>query len=223
MRCLQAFNDGNSTTDAVTNVAPYWRVALEPHWGPHYLMVGTFGMYGQIMPGRQYGYGTDNYLDVGFDSQYQYDGDQYSVTVKLTDIMEWQTAERHLRAWRLVEYRQHPQQLQGQRVVRVGSHLQPRLRLFQRHRLERLQSLWLAATTCFARPTALVRLNNSYNSSPNGDGLILDLAYIPFAHGAPGPYGYTTWNARIGIQFTEYLHLYGGSNNFDGSLSGRHA
>ena len=80
-----------SGTDAITNVAPYWRVALEPHWGQHYLMVGTFGMYGQIVPGRQYGYGTDNFLDVGFDSQYQYDGDQYSVTVKLTDIMEWQT------------------------------------------------------------------------------------------------------------------------------------
>ena len=30
---LQALNVGNSTTDAVTNVAPYWRVALEPHWG----------------------------------------------------------------------------------------------------------------------------------------------------------------------------------------------
>ena len=40
---LQALGDGNSTTDAITNVAPYWRVALEPHWGSHYLMVGTFG------------------------------------------------------------------------------------------------------------------------------------------------------------------------------------
>ena len=55
---LQAFNDGNSTTDALSNVAPYWRIALEPHWGDHYLMVGTFGMYGEITPGRQYGFGT---------------------------------------------------------------------------------------------------------------------------------------------------------------------
>ena len=31
-------------------------------------MVGTFGMYGQITPGRQYGFGTDNFLDVGFDT-----------------------------------------------------------------------------------------------------------------------------------------------------------
>ena len=61
----------------MTNVAPYWRLALEPHWGSHYLMVGTFGMYGKIAPGRQYGIGTDNFLDIGFDSQYQYDGDPY--------------------------------------------------------------------------------------------------------------------------------------------------
>ena len=27
------------------SVAPYWRVALEPHWGRNTLMVGTFGMH----------------------------------------------------------------------------------------------------------------------------------------------------------------------------------
>ena len=104
---MQAFNTGQSTTDAVSNVAPYWRLALEPHWGHLYWEVGTFGMYGQITPGRIYGYGTDNFLDVGFDSQIQYAGDQYSVTVKLTDIMEWQRAERVLRASHLVEPQQH--------------------------------------------------------------------------------------------------------------------
>ena len=47
-------------------------------------------MYGRVTPGRIYGFGTDNFLDVGFNSQIQYAGDQYSITVKLTDIMEWQ-------------------------------------------------------------------------------------------------------------------------------------
>ena len=48
-------------------------------------------MYGQIAPGRQYGIGTDNFLDIGFDSQFQYDGDKYSLTVKLTGIIERQS------------------------------------------------------------------------------------------------------------------------------------
>ena len=62
---------------------------------------------------------------------------------------------------------------------------------------------------------------NSFTASPNGNGLILDLAYIPFSHGSPFPY--STANVRLGVQFTQYLHLYGGSSNFDGSyLGGTH-
>ena len=55
--------------------------ALSDGWDVRHVWAGV--------PGRQYGFGTDNFLDAGFDSQYQYDGDQYSLTVKLTDIVEW--------------------------------------------------------------------------------------------------------------------------------------
>ena len=72
-------------------------------------------------------------------------------------------------------------------------------------------------------PVSIGSFNNSYISSPNGSGLIVDLSYVPFAHGAPGPYDYKTWNARLGVQLTTYLHLYGGTTNFDGSyLGGTH-
>ena len=207
-----------SATDAITNLAPYWRVALEPHWGPHYLMVGTFGMYGEIVPGRQYGFGTDNFLDVGFDSQYQYDGDQYSVTVKLTDILEWQT-------------------LNATYALTGASNIHDTLNSFKANASfvwDHTYSVGFGyfnitgssdcnmygspAAPCL--PSGAGAFPNSFNASPQGDGLILDLAYIPFSHGAPGPYDYTTWNARIGLQFTWYLHLYGGSNNFDGSFLG---
>jgi hypothetical protein len=223
---LQALGDGNSTTDAVTNVAPYWRVALEPHWGPHYLMVGTFGMYGQVAPGRQYGIGTDNFLDVGFDSQYQYDGDQYSVTVKLTDIMEWQKLNASASSF-----------------LMAASNLDDTLNSFKAN----ASFVWdhtysvgfgyfniTGSSDCNLYGSGYNSLctpanggeaggspgpfNFSFNNSPHGDGLILDLAYIPFSHGSPFPYN--TWNARIGIQFTQYLHLYGGTNNFDGSFLG---
>jgi len=215
---LQALNDGNSTTDAVTNVAPYWRLALEPHWGSHYLMVGTFGMYGQIAPGRQYGIGTDNFLDVGFDSQYQYDGDPYSLTVKLTDIIERQS-------------------LNASQVLQNASNVNDWLNSFKANASfvwDHTYSLGFGyfnisgSHDCFlygsgANPTCspvnFGSFNNSAVSSPNGDGLILDLAYIPFSKGAPFPY--SKWNVRLGLQFTDYLHLYGGTNNFDGLNLGR--
>ncbi len=217
---LQAFNTGNSTTDALSNVAPYWRVALEPHWGLHYLMVGTFGMYGQVTPGRQYGYGTDNYLDVGFNSQYQYDGDQYSVTVKLTDIIEWQ-------------------KLNATYALGGSSNLSNTLNSFKANASfvwDHTYSvgfgyfniagssdcnLYGSGNNVNCVPPAIGEFNNSYINSPNGAGLILDLAYIPFSHGAPFPY--STWNVRLGLQFTDYLHVYGGTTNFDGSyLGGTH-
>jgi hypothetical protein len=216
---LQAFNVGNSTTDALTNVAPYWRLAFEPHWGAHYLMVGTFGMNGQIAPGRQYSFGTDNFLDAAVDSQYQYDGDQYSLTVKLTDIMEWQ-------------------KLNATFALNGASHLHNTLNSFKANASfvwDHTYSLGFGyfnvsgSSDCnlygsgfnpLCSPSSIGAFNNSFISSPNGSGLILDLAYAPFMHGAPGPYDYKTWNARIGLQFTHYLHLFGGGQNFDGSFLG---
>jgi hypothetical protein len=202
-------------TDAVTNVAPYWRVALEPHWGSHYLMVGTFGMYGQVAPGRQYGIGTDNFLDVGFDSQYQYDGDQYSLTVKLTDIMEWQN-------------------LNATYALAGSTNLNNTLNSFKANASfvwDHTYSIGLGyfdvtgSSDCNLygsanAPCGSVGVGNSFTASPAGNGLILDLAYIPFSHGSPSNLGYDTWNARIGLQFVDYLHVFGGADNFDGSSLG---
>jgi hypothetical protein len=217
---LQAFNDGNSTTDALSNVAPYWRVAIEPHWGDLFWEVGTLGMYGRVTPGRIYGFGTDDFLDVGFDSQIQYAGDQYSITLKLTDIMEWQ-------------------RLNSSFAQGISSNLSNKLNSFKAN----ASFVWdhtysfgfgyfnIAGTgdcnlygsgfnpNCV--PPSIGSFNNSFISSPNGAGLIQDIAYLPFSHGAPFPY--STWNVRLGLQFTEYLHLYGSVTNFDGSnIGGTH-
>jgi len=215
---LQALNVGNSTTDALTNVAPYWRLALEPHWDHHYWMVGAFGMYGQIAPGRQYGIGTDNFLDIGFDSQYQYDGDQWSLTVKLADIIE-------------------SQRLNASYFLQNASNRNNWLNSFKANASfvwDHTYSIGFGyfnvsgSHDCFLYgsgfspgcfPVNSGSFNNSALNSPNGDGLILDLAYVPFSRGAP--FLYPRWNVRLGLQFTEYLHLYGGSNNFDGSGLGR--
>ncbi len=218
---LQAFGDGNSTTDALSNVAPYWRVAFEPHWGDHYLMVGTFGMYGQITPGRQYGYGTDNYLDVGLDSQYQYDGDQYSVTVKLTDIMEWQKLNATYGLGGSSNIGNTLNSFKANASFVWDHTYSIGLGYFNVSGSSDCNEYGSPAAPCL--PNGLGAFANSYNASPLGDGLILDLAWLPFSHGAPPPLPYSTTNVRLGIQFTEYFRLYGGTNNFDGSyLGGTH-
>jgi hypothetical protein len=196
----------NSTEDRLSGAAPYWRLALEPHWGDNYLMIGTFGMHGQIVPQGSFGFGYDDYTDIGFDSQYQYDGSQYSVTVKLTDIMEYQKLNSSA--------------LQG-----FSSNSNDRLNSFKANasfvwdhtysftggyfNVSGTKDCNLYGVNCGVSPGGL-------SNSPNGNGLIFDAAYLPFSHGSSWPY--STYNARIGIQYTKYLELYGGTNNFDGQI-----
>jgi hypothetical protein len=80
-------------------VAPYWRVALEPHWGPHTFMLGTYGMIANVNPwiDATFVLGTtgtiplaDRFTDVGIDSQYQYQGPNYWVTLRANYIREHQ-------------------------------------------------------------------------------------------------------------------------------------
>jgi len=193
------------TPDLLNGVAPYWRLALEPHWGDHYLMIGTFGMYGQVIPAETFGFGYDDYTDVGFDSQYQYDGDKYSVTVKLTDIIEFQRLNSSF--------------AQGN-----SSNLDNRLNSFKANASfvwDHTYSLSAGYFDVSGTSDAGLYGANSLADSPNGNGLIFDVAYLPFSHGSPGPY--STYNARIGLQYTQYLKLYGGTANFDGSgLGGTH-
>lgn len=201
--------------DVQEGVLPYWRLALEPHWGDHYLMIGTFGMYGQTVPGGVFGFGADQYTDIGFDSQYQYDGDKYSVTLKLSNIMEFQKFNATF--------------AQG-----GSSNLNDRLDSFKAnasfvwdHTYSFTGGYFNVSGTkdCLLygsgnAPSCMIAtpgdFNNSFANSPNGDGLIFDAAYLPFSHGSPGPY--STYNARIGIQYVQYLKLYGGTNNFDGAI-----
>ena len=80
------------------DAAPYWRAAYEPHWGNHWLEIGTFGMYGRrpsLDDGRTRTTTTtfpqtDNYTDIGFDTQYQYQGSNFWVTLRGSYIHEYQ-------------------------------------------------------------------------------------------------------------------------------------
>ena len=94
-------------------VAPYWRVAVEPHWGRHWFEFGAFGISAQVHPwtgADSNGDGTgnllaqtfsqtDQYTDVAFDSQYQYQGDNYWVTLRGTYIHENQKLDAQLQQW----------------------------------------------------------------------------------------------------------------------------
>lgn len=188
--------------------APYWRVAFEPQWGAHSLMVGTFGMLANVNPwiDPTFASGTtgtfpqsDKYTDTGFDSQYQYQGSNYWLTLRGSYIREFQKLDA---------------------TFASGGSANP---------TNLLNSLHLQASFAYGGDNQFVFTGQYFNIwgtsdpiayaglasglSPNSDGFIGEIAYIPF--GTSQAPGWPWLNARIGLQYTYY-------NKFDGTTAGAH-
>jgi hypothetical protein len=189
-------------------VAPYWRVALEPHWGRHSLMVGAFGMYFDVHPWLDPSFVTgttgtfaqsDKFTDMGFDSQYQYQGDNYWVTLRGSYIREFQRLDASF------------------------------ANLASSNPTNQLNSLKLQASFAYGADNRIVLTGQYFDIrgtsdpnlyvgfasgvSPNSNGWMAEIAYIPF--GASKAFGWPWFNARIGLQYTYY-------NKFDGTTIGAH-
>ena len=196
---LEAFGmQPGPTPDKQPGAIPYWRLALEPHWGDHYLMIGTFGLSGQTVPGGVSGTGTDKYTDVGFDAQYQYDGDPWSFTVTAANTYEWQKLDSSFAQGLSANQNDWLNAFKASAAA-VWDHTYSLTGGYFNVRGSSDAGIWGATSVA---------------NAPNGQGLIVDAAYLPFSKGAPGPDKY--FNVRLGVQYIHYLQLYGGTANFDG-------
>lgn len=191
-------------TSAINNGAPYWRLAVEPTWGFNSLEIGTFGMSANIIPQRMEGFGTDRKTDVGFDAQYQYIVDAFSITVRATFITEWlnNSASQALgfatnNTDRLNSFRASGTFVwgQNQRISFTGAYFNT-----------------YGSTDPLLYP-------NSATGSPDSSGWIAEIAYMPY--GMNRPQIWPWFNAKIGLQYTWYTKFNGASTNFDGN--GRNA
>ena len=179
--------------------SPYWRAAYEPHWGNHWLEVGTFGMYASVHPWLMLSpnftlapsdtttFGqTDKYTDLGFDTQYQYQGGNYWVTLRGSYIHENQNLDASFAnaiagnpTNVLSEARAYASLAYGNnnRVVLTGQYF----------------TTWGTADPVLG--------------DPGTKGWIAEIAYIPFIS-SPSP-GWPWFNARIGLQYTAYTEFAG--------------
>jgi hypothetical protein len=184
--------------------APYWRAAFEPHWGNSWLEVGTFGMYARINPWASapspsgtgvpvaFNFGTfpqtDNYTDLGFDTQYQYQGDNFWVTLRGSYIHEFQQLNasfanglstnpsdvlNEARAYVSLAYGNY------NRIVLTGQYF-----------------------TSWGTTDLLLE-----GGSPNTKGWIAEIAYIPFSMSQSPLWPW--FNVRIGLQYTAYTEFNG--------------
>jgi hypothetical protein len=192
----------------IDGVSPYWRVALEPHWGPHTFMLGTYGMITNVRPWIDSTFLTgttgtlaqsDRFTDIGFDSQYQYQGSNYWLTLRANYIREFQRLDASFN---------------------TGASANP---------TNELNSLRLTGSFAYGGDNRIVLTGQYFNVwgtadvnayanfasglSPNSNGWMAEIAYIPFGTGkAPG---WPWFNARLALQYVYY-------NKFDGTTIGAH-
>ena len=197
------------------NVSPYWRVAIEPHWGNHWFEFGAFGMSAAVhpftgatdvngFPINQTFPQTDRFTDVAFDSQYQYQGPNYWITLRGTYIHENQTLDASslnsgtnpsntlntLRAYASFAYGN------DNRIVLTGQYF----------------DTWGSSD-----PVLYASLNScqppDITCNPNSNGYIAEIAYIPFSSSSAPVWPWA--NVRVGLQYTYY-------NKFDGTTLNAH-
>jgi len=192
----------------IDGVAPYWRAALEPHWGNHYLMVGTFGMQTNIRNWINPGTGdagtfaqTDRFTDVGFDTQYQYQGDNYWVTFRGSYIHEYQQLTSTFGMNGAANPTNELNSLHVQASLAYGA--DNRIVLTAQY-----FNTWGTSDPILYGPAGA---NLASGLSPDSNGFIAEIAYIPF--GASKAPGWPWANARVGLQYTFY-------NKFDGTTVG---
>jgi hypothetical protein len=206
----------------IDGIAPYWRIALEPHWGNHWLEFGAFGMSARVHPWNQdtsaldpNGFfqnvtypQTNRFTDTAFDAQYQYQGDNYWITLRGTYIHENQTLD--------ASFGNSPTLVDGAILAANPTNTLNTFRAFASLAYGNDNRIVLTGQyfdTQGSSDTGLYSNNPGCACSPNSNGYIAEIAYIPFISSqAPGwPWA----NARVGLQYTYY-------NKFDGDTVSAH-
>jgi hypothetical protein len=184
-------------------LAPYWRAAYEKDWGNYALMFGTFGMFANVAPLGNQSAATDQITDVGFDSQLQYIGGVNAVTARLTYIFEHE-------------------KLSGSQPLGLSSGSSDQLqslKLSASYVYDGVLSLSTGYFNIWGGADALLypdSLSPSALGSPNSNGWVFDVAWLPFSNGGPA---FWPWlNARIGLSYTLYDEFDGASTNYNGAL-----
>ena len=188
----------SSAGGALTSNAPYWRLAYERQWNRNALSVGTYGIVAKLSPaGQPIAPPNDRFRDIAFDAQYQYIGDAHLLSLQSTYIKERQTLDA---SFALGEAENPTNEL---KTFRIGGSY-----YYQRRYGASLGHF----STSGSSDALLYQPSPTFgfaNGSPNSNGWIAELSYIPWQ------------NVKLVAQYTVYQKFNGESTNYDGN--GRNA
>jgi hypothetical protein len=197
MRALgQLPDDGDQTTTFI----PYARVALMKDWGSksHYAEIGAYALSASVVPGgdQTQGFGVRK-TDVALDATYQFLSDAAKVTSdRLSAHATYIHETLRMQAGDALALGASPDQwLDTMRVdvsYSFAATVTPSIQLFR--------TVGTTDASYWATPTG----------SPNSDGMILEVAYVPW--GKPDS-PFPNMNVRLAVQYVNYFKFDGSSDN----------
>jgi hypothetical protein len=195
----------------ISGLAPYYRIAAEPVWGEHALMIGAYGMAANIIPNRVFGFGTDKVTDLGFDSQYQWLTDEHAVTLRANYIFERQILDASSNPLNVNCSGMTAGVGNGPCAANPVNYLRS-LNISAEYVYDHKYAFEVAYFQYTGSPDSITFANN-LNFSPNSNGWVFDVSYLPFMRGGPS---FWPWlNTRVGASYTLYNRFNGGTTNID--------
>jgi len=190
--------DSTNAAGTIVGYAPYWRVAYEHQWDRNSLSVGAYGVTVKVSPEAQpVGSPTNKYVDTALDGQYQFIGDENIFSLQTTYIKEKQTLDATFAA----TGSENPSN--DLKTFRLGGS----------YYLRRTYGGALGYFSTNGSSDALLyapaALTGFANNSPNSNGWIGELDYVPWQ------------NVKLLAQYVSYTKFNGASKDYDGS--GRNA
>jgi hypothetical protein len=188
-------DNGNQTTAFI----PYARLALIQDWQNHHVEVGAYAMSANVVPGGNQTFGLGNRMtDAALDATYQFISDPAKVT---SDRLSAHATYIHETA-----------RMEASPELALTGMLPD-------HTLDTMRfdiSYSFAATVTpsiqYFRTIGTTDLNywSTANGSPNSDGMIFEVAYVPW--GKPDS-PFPNMNVRLAAQYVNYFSFDGSSTN----------
>ena len=184
-------------TDKTQGVIPYWRFAVQQLVGRHYLQVGTYGLNANVDPGGIEVPGhADQFTDLALDANYQFTFNPRNVT---SDLISAHATLIHEDAW-----------LGASQIV-GGSLPFHGLNTFRADVSYSFAATVTPSIQYFqTNGTGDANYWGTPNGSPNSNGVIAEIAYVPWGK----PNSFISWgNVRFAVQYVSYFRFDGESND----------
>lgn len=186
-------NPPDATSEStLEGITPYWRLAVQRHFGSHYLELGTYGLIARLYPSGVSG-PTDRYRDLALDAQYEVPLAGGTVAAHAIWIDEHQTLTASFGDGESANL------TNTLRTLRIDGTYVTR---------QRIGITAGVLTTSGDDDSGLYAPDPVFGSRtgrPNSTGFLAELSWMPWL------------NTRFGLQYVGWSRFNGTSSNYDGS------